>query len=390
MKVGLVSPYSFDVPGGVQLHVRDLAEHLIGVGHTVSVMTPGESDASLPPYAVSAGRAVPVRYNGSVARLAFGPVTNRRVERWMEDGNFDVVHLHEPMVPSTSLLALWAAHGPVVSTFHSSMERSRVGRTVGPMLRPAIDKITGRIAVSQDARRTVQHVLGLDAVVVPNGVYVDRFSPATAPAWPFGSATADRPTIAFLGRFEEPRKGLPVLLQAMPHILKAVPDALLVIAGPGDVAEVSKGLPADVAQSCRFLGMLSHDDKVALLAKSDVYVAPNTGGESFGIILVEAMAAGASVVASDLDAFCAVLGPEPAGEIFPVGDSEALAKAVTGLLRDPARRDQLSATAQARARVFDWSSVGAQIEAVYDTVRTIVPPPDPVGAARLLPSRWRR
>ncbi len=385
MRIGLVNPYSYDVPGGVQLHVRDLAEHLIAAGHDVSVLTPAEEDTPLPPYAVSAGRAVPVRYNGSVARLAFGPVTNRRVERWLAEGAFDVVHIHEPMAPSTSVLALWATEAPVVATFHSSMEKARMVRGFTPMLRPAIDKITGRIAVSQDARRTVQRVLGLDAVVIPNGVYVERFQ--DPPPWPFGDVSQG-PTVAFLGRFEEPRKGLPVLLEAMPRILAAVPDATLLIAGPGEIADVAKTLPDAVARSVRFLGMVSHADKVALLAGADVYVAPNTGGESFGIILAEALAAGSSVVASDLAAFTAVLGDPPAGEVFPVGDHEALAAAVVRLLGDPARREELRTRGRQRAWAFDWSTVGAQIEAVYDTVRQIVPAPDPVGAARLLPSNW--
>lgn len=386
MRVGLVNPYSFDVPGGVQLHVRDLAEHLLGVGHEVSVLTPAEGDTPLPPYAVNAGSAVPVRYNGSVARLAFGPIVNRRVERWLEDGDFDVVHIHEPAVPSTSVLALWAVKGvPVVGTFHSQMRRSRVLRTAGPLVRPGLDKITARIAVSEDARHTVRQMLGGDAMVVPNGVYVDRFRPRE----PAGAATARPPTVAFLGRFDEPRKGLPVLIQAVPPIRRAVPDVRVLVAGPGDVADVAKELPDDVASCVRFLGLLDHDEKVAFLAGADVYVAPNTGGESFGVILVEAMAAGAAVVASDLSAFTAVLGRPPAGEVFPVGDHHVLAERIVTLLRDPQRRDRLRTAGMARAAVFDWSSVGSRIEAVYDSVTPSVPRPRAAGAAKLLPSRWR-
>lgn len=389
MRVGLVSPYSFDVPGGVQLHVRDLAEYLIAAGHDVSVLAPAEDDTPLPPYAVNAGSAVPVRYNGSVARLAFGPLVARRVERWLEDCDFDVVHIHEPAVPSTSVLAMWAVRStPVVATFHSAMVRSRALRTAQPMLRPGLDKITARIAVSEDARRTVRQTLGMDSVLIPNGVYVDRFRPKQAPPWRWGGL-GQQPTVLFLGRFEEPRKGLRVLLEAVPQILFRVPGARIMVAGPGDPEDVTRGLPAEVAAACQFLGLVSDEDKVALLGGADVYVAPNTGGESFGIILVEAMSAGAPVVASDLAAFTAVLGPQPAGELFPVGDHQALAEAVVRLLTDPDRRAEVRLAAWERAWAFDWSRVGARIEAVYDSVTPSVPQPDAAGAARLLPSRWR-
>ena len=181
MRIGIVCPYSFDVPGGVQFHVRDLAEHFIGDGHDVSVLAPADSETELPPDVTSAGRATAVRYNGSVARLNFGPVTAAKVGRWLEQGDFDVLHLHEPMTPSVSVLALMAAEGPIVATFHTSMLRSRTMQTAYPLLRPSLEKIAGRIAVSEDARRTVTTHVGGDAVVIPNGVYVDRF--ADAPRW---------------------------------------------------------------------------------------------------------------------------------------------------------------------------------------------------------------
>ncbi len=366
MKIGIVCPYSFDVPGGVQFHVRDLAEHLIAQGHEVSVLAPADSDTELPEYVVSAGRATSVRYNGSVARLAFGPVTAAKVNRWLDHGQFDVLHLHEPMSPSVSVLALLAADGPIVATFHTSMLRSRTMQTAYPLVRPSLEKIAARIAVSEDARRTVTTHVGGDAIVIPNGVYVDRF--ATAPKRPEWQGTAERPTIAFLGRMEEPRKGLPVLAAALPAVLHAFPGLRVLVAGPGDPDEVRDAMPTEAGAACEFLGAVSDADKAALLASADVYVAPNTGGESFGIILIEAMAAGACVLASDLPAFSRVLNGGEAGELFANEEPDDLARRLIGLLSEPERRAELSASGARWCRQFDWSVVAEKIVAVYETV----------------------
>jgi len=366
VRVGIVSPYSFDVPGGVQLHVRDLAEHLICLGHHVSVLAPADEDTPLPHYVVSSGRAVPVRYNGSVARLSFGPRTAARVGRWVEGGRFDLVHLHEPVTPSVSVLALWAVEGPIVATFHTSNLRSRAMQAAYPLLRPSLEKISARIAVSEDARRTVTTHLGGDAVVIPNGVFVERFaSAAHRPDW---VGTPMRPTIAFLGRMEEPRKGMPVLAQALPQIVRETPGVRVLIAGPGDSGPVRERMTAEAAAACEFLGPVSDQDKASLLASVDVYLAPNTGGESFGIILIEAMSARATVLASDLPAFSRVLQGGIAGELFRNEDPVDLARAVAALLRDPIRREQLAAAGRERANVFDWSVVAADVMAVYETV----------------------
>lgn len=363
MRIGLVCPYSFDVPGGVQLHIRDLAEYLIGRGHEVSVLAPAEEDTELPSYVVSAGRAVAVRYNGSVARLAFGPIVANRVQAWLDKHDFDVLHLHEPAAPSLSLLALWAAEVPVVATFHSSQTRSVALRAAQPMLQPGLDKISARIAVSESAHRTMAAHVGGSTVVVPNGVYVQRFCTGAAPV---ADPAAHR--VVFLGRFDEPRKGLPVLLAALPLVRAQVPDLEVLVAGPGDIGEVRQSLSGQVADCVHFLGLISEEEKVELLAGANAYIAPNTGGESFGIILVEAMSAGAPVIASDLEAFTAVLGDQGAGLVFPVGDHRALAAEMVRVLEDPAEQERLRAAARVRALAFDWSRVGARIEAVYDSV----------------------
>ncbi|WP_299541029.1 glycosyltransferase family 4 protein [uncultured Streptomyces sp.] len=362
MKIGIVCPYSWDVPGGVQFHIRDLADHLIRLGHEVSVLAPADDDTPLPPFVVSAGRAVPVPYNGSVARLNFGFLSAARVRRWLHDGTFDVIHIHEPASPSLGLLACWAARGPIVATFHTSNPRSRAMIAAYPILQPALEKISARIAVSEYARRTLVEHLGGDAVVIPNGVDVDFFARAEPrPEWQGG-------TLGFIGRIDEPRKGLPVLVRALPAILAAHPQTRLLVAGRGDEEEAVAGLPREMRDRVEFLGMVSDEDKARLLRSVDVYVAPNTGGESFGIILVEAMSAGAPVLAADLDAFAQVLDRGAAGELFANEDADALASAAIGLLADPARRADLRERGSAHVRRFDWSTVGADILAVYETV----------------------
>ncbi|TXL86063.1 glycosyltransferase family 4 protein [Streptomyces sp. IB2014 016-6] len=362
MKIGIVCPYSWDVPGGVQFHIRDLADHLIRLGHEVSVLAPADDDTPLPPFVVSAGRAVAVPYNGSVARLNFGFLAAARVRRWLHDGTFDVIHIHEPTAPSLGLLTCWAAQGPIVATFHTSNPRSRVMLAAYPILQPALEKISARIAVSEYARRTLVEHLGGDAVVIPNGVDVGFFSEAEVnPEWQGG-------TIGFIGRIDEPRKGLPVLMKALPTILEAFPRTRLLVAGRGDEKEAVESLPKKMRERVEFLGMVSDEDKARLLRSVDVYVAPNTGGESFGIILVEAMSAGAAVLASDLDAFAQVLDQGEAGELFANEDADALAEAAIRLLGDPERRDELRRRGSAHVRRFDWSTVGADILAVYETV----------------------
>lgn len=371
MRVGLVNPYSLDVPGGVQAHVVEFADYLLEAGHDVSLLTPAEPETVLPDYAVNAGRAVPVRYNGSVARLAFGPAVSARVRDWVDQGHFDVVHIHEPASPSVSLLALWAVAGPIVATFHSSQVKSRSLRLAGPLLQPGLDKISGRIAVSKRAQETVSTQLGGECVVIPNGVDVARFAGGVHRPRinPDERQPLAAPRIVFLGRFTEPRKGLNVLLDAVPTISAVYPQAEIVIAGPGDPREIVQRLPPAVAASCHFLGAVDEAAKVELLATADVYVAPNRGGESFGIILVEAMAAGAPVVASNLSAFVEVLDGGRAGMIFERGNSDSLAAAVLQVLGSARRRADLSRNGPIRARHFDWSRVGAQVLAVYDSVR---------------------
>jgi len=364
MRIGIVNPYSWDVPGGVQYHVRDLAGELIRRGHEVSVLTPS-SKSVLPEFAVSVGPAVPIPFNGSVARLSFGPVVSARTRRWLEEGAFDVLHVHEPTVPSISMLAVMNADSPVVGTFHSAMERSYAREATAGVVRPLMERLSARIAVSEEARRTLVEHHGGDAVIIPNGVETASFRSAEPLArW---DQTPERPVITFLGRLDEPRKGLPVFARAVPRVLEAHPGTRFLIAGRGSADDEREAL-GTLGDSVEFLGEITDAEKESLLRGSTVYVAPQTGGESFGIVLVEAMSAGCAVVAADLEAFRAVLADGRAGILFPNGDSDALADALVDALDDRAALAEVARAGERASAQYDWSVVTERILAVYQTV----------------------
>jgi phosphatidyl-myo-inositol alpha-mannosyltransferase len=363
MRIGMVCPYSFDVPGGVQAHVLQLAEVMRGYGHDVSVLAPSSPDVTLPDYVVSGGKAVPIPYNGSVARLRFGPATHRLVKRWLVQGDFDVLHLHEPNAPSLSMLALMIAEGPIVATFHTSTTKSFTLSVFQGILRPWHEKIVGRIAVSDLARRWQMEALGSDAVEIPNGVDVASF--ASAP--PLDGYPRPGKSVLFLGRFDEPRKGMAVLLGALPALVAAFPEVEILVVGRGDEEELTEEA-GDLAGHLRFLGLVNDAEKASAMRSADVYCAPNTGGESFGIVLVEAMAAGTAVVASDLDAFRRVLEDGTAGRLVPIDDSEALAAALIEILGDDEARARYVEAATEAVHRYDWSVVAQDILRVYETV----------------------
>jgi len=357
MRVGIVSPYPWDVPGGVVAHIADLAEALIARGHDVGVLTPvDDDDVPLPSYVTRAGRSVPIPYNGSVSRLLIGPVSAARARRWMSDGEFDVLHVHSPETFSLSLVALGNARGPIVATFHAANPKSRILSILQQPLQLYLEKLSGAIAVSPAARKTIVEHLGNDSVVVPNGVHIAKYAGAVPfHGWPGGGGA-----IGFVGRLDEPRKGLHVLFDALPLIRRSHPDARLLVAGPGRYDGV-------VPDGVTMLGRVSDADKARALASVDVFAAPNTGGESFGIVLLEAMAAGAPIVASNLDAFTRVLERGRLGALATVGDAASLARECTTLLSSEQLRDQLRTAARHAVARYDWSVVAREVLRVYET-----------------------
>jgi phosphatidylinositol alpha-mannosyltransferase len=359
----MVCPYSITTPGGVQAHVLGLAKGLRDLGHQVEVLAPATADSALPEFVTPAGRVVGVPYNGSVAPLAFGPVAVNRVRRWLHDHDFDVLHLHEPVAPSLSLIALTLADRPVVATFHFATARSWALAAAHGLLQPTMEKITARIAVSPLARRVQVEYLGGDAVEIPNGLDVSHF----ARAQPLPGYPRTGGTVGFVGRFGESRKGMPVLLAALRTVARTRLDLRLLVVGRGDAAALLRAAGPALASRIEVLGAVDDESKAAMLASLDVLCVPAVGGESFGIVLSEAMAAGTPVVASDLDAFRLVLDGGQAGVLVPAGSPAALAEVLDDLLGDPERRAALAAAGRRQAAMWDWPVVARRVLQVYET-----------------------
>lgn len=359
-RIGIVCPYGWDTPGGVQAHVSDLAQYLISQGHYVSVLAPTSDEDGLPDFVVSAGRPISIPYNGAVARILFGPIAFARVRQWIAQGEFDLLHLHEPAIPSISLLACFAAEGPMVGTFHASAKRQRAIFAIGPILEPVIEKLTARIAVSEAARSTLTEHLETDAVVVPNGIYARTLAGGDFnPEWAGNS-------IGFIGRFEEPRKGLAVLVAALPKIVAKIPDVRVIVAGPGSPENFLQTVPQELHHRFTFLGRISEGEKASFLNSIGLYVAPNTGGESFGIILAEALAGGAAVVASDIPAFDALLGGGKYGSLFTSENPQSLASSIVEVLTNEELRNKLKHAGKIYSQNFDWEVVAQRIYDVYE------------------------
>ncbi len=365
----MVCPYSLAVPGGVQAHVLGLANALRVLGHRVDVLAPANGDSPSADSVTVAGRPVGIRYNGSVAPVSFGPLAFARVRRWLREHEFDVLHLHEPVAPSVSLLALALAEGPVVATFHTSLIRSRALTALAGMLRPQLEKITARIAVSPLARRVQVEHLGGDAVEIPNGVDVDAFASAS----PLPGYPRDGGTVGFVGRYDEPRKGMPVLLDAVRLLSRSSPGLRLLVLGGGDATALRRQAGPELADRLELLGAADEATKASALRSVDVCCAPNLARESFGVVLTEAMAARTPVVASDLDAFRRVLDGGRAGLLVPPGDAGALAAALDGLLADRRRRAVLAAAGRDRVAMLDWPVVAGQVQRVYETAAAADP-----------------
>ena len=370
LRVGIISPYSFETPGGVQLHIRDFAQQLLKRGHQVQVLAPGPRTSDMPLWVQTTGSSFSVPYNGSVANLSYFGSAGRVTRQWVRQGRFDILHLHEPEVPSLSHKPLIKGflQSPCVATFHASFDTYPLAmRLTQPYLRSRLSGISQAICVSRSAMQTAQHILTerTNTQIIPNGIDAGFFRDAAPkPAW---QGRPGAPTIGFLGRMKEDRKGFRILAEAAPTILDAVPGARFLCAGDGEaearrmLEEIDPGLLSHVT----FLGRISDDDKAAFYHSLTAYVAPQTGGESFGIVLTEAMAAGCPIVASDLQAFRDVSEEGTRARLFTNGDPMDCARAVLELIgQDDTRRD-LSRLGQERALDYDWDHVAEQVLEVY-------------------------
>jgi phosphatidylinositol alpha-mannosyltransferase len=357
LRVALVCPYAWDDPGGVQVHVRELAERLRSREHTVAVLAPVRGDHHLPGIR-AVGRPVDIPYNASNAPIDPRPWAIRAVRQELARFRPDVVHAHEPLAPSTSLWATLSAREPVVGTFHSAARRSWLYDLAGPGLRRIARRLAIRIAVSEAAARFAARRIGGRFEIVPNGVDVDRFAHAT-PA-PLG----DGRKLLFVGRLDR-RKGFRVAVEAFARLAADRPDLRLVVAGDGPERSVIGDLARDVRDRVKMLGAVPNVDLPPIHAACDVYLGSAVGGESFGIVLVEALAAGLPVVASDITGYSEVIRGGEEGLLVPAQDPQALAAATARVLDDPALGDRLRDAGRRRARTFDWATVTDAIEQRY-------------------------
>jgi phosphatidylinositol alpha-mannosyltransferase len=351
MRIGMVCPYSLTIPGGVQMQVLGLAHQLRELGHAVQVLAP--SDGPPPEAAVTPlGKSIPFATNGSVAPIAPDPSAAIRTIRALRNERFDVLHVHEPLVPGPSLTALLAADAPVVGTFHRA-GASTAYALLKPIVKRIANRIDVRVAVSEDARRTAFDGIGGTYTVLFNGIDVDRFASATP--WP-----TEGPTVFFFGRHES-RKGLAVLLDAR-HALGD--DVTFWIGGSGPETDALKERVGDDPR-VQWLGRVSDEELASRLAGADIACLPSLHGESFGVVLLEAMAAGTAIVASDLPGYRAVARPDEHAVLVPPDDASALGLALKELLADPARRAALVETGRSRAEDFAMPKLAHAYSEIY-------------------------
>ena len=357
MRIGIVCPYSLTQPGGVQGQVLSLARVLRGRGHEVRVLGPCDGpppDAGVTPL----GASLPTAANGSVAPIAPDISAQLRTIRALRDEDFDVVHLHEPLAPGPTQTALLFKTAPLVGTFHAA-GGALAYRWFGPIVRRAVRRLDVRCAVSSEARSSAARTLGGTYEMVFNGVDVGEY--AAAAPWP--SAPGDPPALLFLGRHEQ-RKGLGVLLEAFDLLASGGRRGLrLWVAGDGPETAALRARHTD--GRIEWLGRVDDAEKVARLRGAAVFCAPSLGGESFGIVLLEAMAAGTPVVASDIPGYAKVARSGADALLVPPGDPAALAEALGGLLDDPAMAAGLVASGTSRAAEFSMTRLAERYEEFY-------------------------
>jgi phosphatidylinositol alpha-mannosyltransferase len=377
VRIGLVSPYDWSYPGGVQDHIAHLATELRSRGHNVRILTPATGPrARRVEYGMyRLGWTAPLYVNGSVARVAFAPDLRGRIRSLLERERFDVLHLHEPLasaVPLTVLHLASVTNAVYVGTFHAYAKRSLRSTSewayvsARALLGGYVRRLQGRIAVSEPAREFVSRFFPGDYRIIPNGVDVHRFHPQVAPLPQYMDGKRN---ILYFGRMEQ-RKGPKFFIRAIPLIREHFPDTRFIVAGEGKLRPAFEDFVARRGwRDVVFTGRVPDADKAALYASADVYCAPNTGGESQGVTLLEALACGRPIVASDIPGFRSVIRDRSDGLLVPPKRHEELAWAVCYLLGDEAARRRFAAAGPIRAQEFSWQRVGASVEAYYDELR---------------------
>jgi phosphatidylinositol alpha-mannosyltransferase len=371
VKIGIVSQSYYPRYGGVTEHVHHTAAELRRRGHEVTIVTSRfrEGEANHAPGVVRIGYNIMIPFNGAFVDLAVGVRLKSQLRSLMRAYDFDLVHTHAPLVPTLPLLAIQAAECPQVGTFHTTGGPSRLLRWTRGLLEPVVGRLDARIAVSNTAREFAARYFPGEYHVIPNGVDVERFHPGVAPIerW----RDPDHENLLFVGRLD-PRKGVQLLLDCMPEVVERTRGrARLLVVGDSYLRiKYEASIPGAMRRHIHFLGHVPSDELPRWYATGDVFVSPATGNESFGIVLLEAMAAGRAIVASDIPGYRSVVTPDVNGVMFPPGDRGALARTLSRLTNDPERRVLLGARGRARALEFAWPRVADRLEAVYREVLT--------------------
>jgi phosphatidyl-myo-inositol alpha-mannosyltransferase len=368
MRVGLVSPYDYSHPGGVNQHIKHLAKRLRELGHEVRVLAPSSYKDVDDPDFRRMGGSIPVPVNNSVARINLNPLRQRRVAEVLERERFDVLHLHEPLAPMLPLTVLRHSTTANVGTFHAFAEASLPYTYSREFLAPYLSRLHAQVAVSQVARTFVRRFFPeIDPVVVPNGVDVTRFRPDLSPVRHLRDRCIN---FLFVGRLEE-RKGVRDLLHAFALAQKHVPRCRLIVVGNGpERRDVEAMVRGERLENVVLAGRVPDEVLPRYHASADVFCAPATGGESFGLVLVEAMAARLPVLCSDIPGYRSVVRPEVDSVVVPPASPRELGEAMVRLATDAALRDRLGEAGMRRAReYYAWPVVTAGLLEVYERAR---------------------
>ena len=366
MKIAMVSPYDFTWPGGVTIHVSQLARELERSGHEVQVLAPHSpsrecQDGDL---LVPLGRSVPLPSNGSIARVSLSVWLARRIRALLQREQYDVIHLHEPMAPILPLTVLEYSNTVNVGTFHACRNRQHLYRMSRPVIKRWRSRLHGSIAVSPAAMRYVSEAFPGEYEIIPNGIDVDHFSKRAVP-WP--QYQDGKTNLIFVGRLEK-RKGLRYLLEAYGRLKWDMPDLRLIVVGPGTPDKDSYHvLSSQNLQDVEFVGRVPYDDLPRYYASADVFCSPATGGESFGIVLLEAMAAGKPIVASDIEGYRGVMQHGIQGRLFQNKSVESLASELQTLILDPDLRRKMGQQGSTTAPQYRWQVVARRVEQYYES-----------------------
>lgn len=371
LRIALASPYDLAAPGGVNEHIRYLARHLRTRGHTVDILAPcAEEEWEEEGWIRIVTPILSVPFGGSVARVTLAPSVWGEVKRVLNEGAYDIAHVHEPTTPVISPAVLHYSRTVNVGTFHQYRETHPLYEFSRPLARYFVERLHGRIAVSQAAEAFAASYFPYDYRVIPNGIELSRFqAPGLEPweeFWDDGKLN-----ILFVGRLER-RKGFRYLLRAFRLVKEAVPEARLLVTGAysrEDRLTYVRYVRHFRIRDVKFVGFIPDEDKARWYKSAHVFCAPSTGFESFGIVLTEAMASGTPVVASNIAGYRDVIQDGVTGILVPPEDEVALAEALIALLRAPARRAQLRTAALDAVRQYDWARVTDQIEAYYLELR---------------------